>query len=640
MKYSRTFLLLLGVLLLAFALRMFRLDFFSLRGDESFTVLFAQKPLAQMWRETLTVEPNPPLLYFLLRGWIALTGDGEFATRFFSAFFGVLGAALLYRLAREIFSVAIEKHNAAHSGANSRTIGSAAAFLIAINPYQIWHSQDVRNYTLWPALSLLALIFFWQWYTNSHKRPHGAMLLFVLAELAALYAHYYEAFILLALNLFVFATLWRDLKKLAQWVGAQIILAALYLPYPLILSNRVSAYGEGSGRQGVALWDIARETFAAFTVGETLDAEWRAWLWIPFALAALVGLLLLWRHDWKRGLFFTLYAGVPTIAVFALNTLRPLYLERYLNGIAPAYYLLIAYGISQIVYRVSQFATQSIAPSHYRTVTHVSRLVIFSAIALVAALALLNYWTNPAFAKSPDWRGLARIINANAQPGDIIVQNFPETSLLYYDRSKLPLVVYPETFLPDNKTTQQLNALNANYQRVWFIPAAPDYWDPDSFVEKWLARRGDLTNRWRADTWRLQLYATASQYLNTMTKSGAAFGDTLTLLGYRVALNEPKLALYWRVKNPPARDFMIRLRYRNDAEHSAVEGLYIPSLPEYPMSFWRKNETVVSQLELSSDAPRATELRLSVCDGNSKNCLKLQAPSNAREGDELLISLP
>ncbi|MBI4674074.1 MAG: hypothetical protein HY741_20715, partial [Chloroflexi bacterium] len=508
------------------------------------------------------------------------------------------------------------------------------------------------------------------WSPNAQgKHKALPLLFFIIVELAALYSHYYEALILLALNLFVFATMWRDLKKLAQWLGAQMVLAALYLPYPLILSNRVSAYGEGSGRQGVALWDLARETFSAFTVGETLDAEWRAWLWIPFALLALLGLIFLWQRDWKRGLFFALYAGVPTVAVFALNTIRPLYLERYLNGVAPAYYLLLAFGITGVfdlidALRTNEFVTTSGVSRTNKFVTtfhvsrftfhvsrltfhasrftpHVSRLVIFAALALVAALALFNYWTNPAFAKAPDWRGLTDIINANAQPGDLIVQNFPETSLVYYDRTKLPLVVYPETFLPDTKTTQQLNALNANYLRVWFIPAAPDYWDPDSFVEKWLVRRGDLVNQWRVDTLRLQLYATASQYLNTMTKSGAVFGETLTLLGYRVDMQSTpsKLVLYWRVSNAPAHDFRIRLRYRDDAEGRAAEGLYTPSAPEYPTSFWRKNETVVSQLALSSDAQRATELRLSVCDGNGKNCLELTAPKKSRDKNELLIPL-
>ncbi|MGZ7042753.1 MAG: hypothetical protein ACXVH7_13255, partial [Thermoanaerobaculia bacterium] len=84
MKRSRpgSILLIVLIVLVAFALRVYRLDYFSLRGDESFTVLFVQKPFAQMWNEVRTVEPNPPLLYLLLRGWIASAGAGEFATRF------------------------------------------------------------------------------------------------------------------------------------------------------------------------------------------------------------------------------------------------------------------------------------------------------------------------------------------------------------------------------------------------------------------------------------------------------------------------------------------------------------------------------------------------------------------------------
>lgn len=636
MKISRTFLLLLGILLLAFALRMFRLDFFSLRGDEAFTVLFVQKPLAQMWHETLTVEPNPPLLYFALRGWIAFAGDGEFATRFFSAFFGVLCVPLIYRLAREIFGKTFGNRESTRSYAKNHTIALVAAFLVAVNPYQIWHSQDVRNYTLWPALSLLALIFFWQWY---QRAPRGAaaqrnfvLIYFVLAELAALYAHYYEAFVLLALNGFVFATLWRDLKKLAQWIAAQIALAVLYLPYPLLLSNRVSAYGEGSGRQGVALWEIARETFSAFVLGDTLAAEWRAWLWLPLALFVLASLVYLFTRDWKRGLFFTLYVGIPTLAVFALNTVRPLYLERYLNGVAPAYYLLLAFGIAQGAHALAARAKFPNA----RRIGIASAVIAFGVFAF---FALQNYWTHPAYAKAPDWRGLTRIINADAQPGDLIAQNFPEMSLLYYDRTRLPLVVYPETFLPDAKTVQQLNGVNANYQRVWFIPAAPDFWDPDQYVEQWLDRRGDLLNEWRVGDFRLRLYAMASQYLNTMTKSGAVFGDTLRLLGYRVELenNAPKLVLYWRVVNAPGRDLGIRVRYADGAQ--TTQGVHLPNAPHYPPSVWRANETVVSQIALEPGAAHAQEWRISVCDANGENCLDLQAPKKTRDQNELLIPL-
>ncbi len=619
------YLVLLCIVLLAFALRVYRLDFFSLRGDESFTVLFVQKPFAQMWHETLTVEPNPPLLYLVLRGWIALAGDSEFVTRFFSVVFGVLCVPLTFRVARNVLTGLTGNRESAEIGANKNMLGITAAFVVAINPYQIWHSQDVRNYTMWAALSLLALMFFWQWYAVEPKhfaertlqsrrsRAQNALPLlgFIVAELAALYAHYYEAFILLALNLFVFATLWRERNKVLEWIGAQIVLAILYLPYPLILSNRVSSYGEGSGRQGVALWDIARETFSAFVLSDTLGENLRTWLWIPFALLVVAGLIFLWTRDWKRGLFFVVYLAVPTLCLFGLNTIRPLYLERYLNGIAPVYYVLLAFGIVA----VSRFSFRDARERLLRERVVVAALLI--PLLVIAYLALANYWMNPAYAKAPDWRGLARIINTNAQRGDLIVQNFPETSLLYYDKSKLPLVVYPETFLPDGETERQLNAMNANYQRVWFIPAAPDFWDPEQVVEQWLNRKADLLDEWRAGDFNLHLYSTPSYYLGAMRPTNLTFRNLLALRGYRTQIrgNELRIVFYWRALVKPDKAYTLKLQTLDADGNVLAEETRMPVRDAYPMTLWRKNELVVDQHTLPYSAAVNT-FTVSLCDGD------------------------
>src|SRR5450759_2558231 len=100
---KKTWLAILFITLIAFLLRVYRLDFVSLRGDEAFTVIFVQRTWDGLWKGIRTIEPNPPLMYLALRVWIALTGAGEWATRYFSAFFGVLCVPLLYRLAREMF---------------------------------------------------------------------------------------------------------------------------------------------------------------------------------------------------------------------------------------------------------------------------------------------------------------------------------------------------------------------------------------------------------------------------------------------------------------------------------------------------------------------------------------------------------
>jgi 4-amino-4-deoxy-L-arabinose transferase-like glycosyltransferase len=655
LRSIRTCVLLLAIVLAAFALRVYRLDYASLRGDESFTVLFVQKPFAQMWNEILTVEPNPPLLYLLLRGWVLLAGAGEFATRYFSVFWGVLCVPLIYRLARELFIPSPVIRGRGRGG------GLIAAFLIAINPYQIWHSQDVRNYTLWPALSLLALVFFWQWrnavaygsmevWEHERKETHTpthfhtpTLVLFLLAELAALYTHYYETFILLALNLymlFFFARRWKRLRPLlpalGQWVGAQVTLALLYLPFPLLLSNRVASYGEGSGQQGVALWDIWRRTFSSFTLGETLDAGVRDWLWVPFALA--LGLIVVWRwRRERRGLFFLLYAGVPTLAVFVLNLSRPLFLERYLNGIAPAYYLLFAWGLAAIITSPFPSPLRSLGICDLRRGTMTLALAVFT---LLSLLALTNYFYDPAYTKSPDWRGLAQAIDAQRRTGDVILQNFPETSLVYYDRSHLPLVVYPQTFFPDQRTPQALDALNARYQRVWFIPAAKDFWDPNQFVETWLDQHDDLLAETHIGTFRLELYSTPAQFLKTLQPAGATLGDFVDLVGYRLQHQGTNwhLVLYWRARATTNKAFRVSVQSRGTGNRVLAELEQQPVANTFPTDRWQKNELVVDAYDVPFDS-QARTLAIAMRDPETGTRLAVTLASGQAGGHAFVIPL-
>ncbi len=492
-------LLLLGILLLAFFLRIYRLDTVPLRGDESLIVLLAQRPIQQMWNAILYSEPHPPMMYLILRGLIAVAGSGEFAVRYFSLFWGVLSVPLCYRLVRVLLR--------GSSIQWAERAALIAAFLFAINPFQIWYSQDVHNYTLWPALDLLALGLFWQW-TEAELRAesgaHGApsksrlvyLALFTMAELAALFTHYYETFVLLALNLFVFAHAWRRRGMLLRWIGAQAVLAVTYLPYPLFLSNRVLAY-QGNAQQGTALWTIWQQTFSTLVLGETLDVAVRNLAWIPFALAAVAVFLWLLRRDRRLALFLLLYAGVPVVAVFLVSFARPVYRERYLNVIAPAYYILFALGIAALLRPALSRGTA--------LVLQAAALVFFAGFSL---LALTNYYYNPAYAKAPDWRSLASVILNGRQEGDVIVENFSDPSLNYYVHDSLPIVIYPKNSRAGPGTGAALDDLGRKYNRIWFLPASGDWWDPDHFVRTWLDGHDQLVGQTTVATFEVRLYTT------------------------------------------------------------------------------------------------------------------------------------
>ncbi len=608
----------LCIVFLAFLLRVYRLDFFSLRGDEAFTVIFVQRTWEGLWRGIRFIEPNPPLLYLALRAWIALAGAGEFATRYFSAFFGVLCVPLLYRLAREMFVPPPFARGRVREGV---WIALFAAALVAINPYQIWHSQDVRNYTMWPALSLASLIFFWKWWrqasgewrvasgewraASGERRVAGGewnLVFYVLATTASLYTHYYDTFILVAENVFVlvFALMARQWKTLGRWIGAQVVLVLAYSPWVLFGTNRITTYGEASAESGVSLVDAFSRTLATFSVSDSVPESLHVMIWIPLALALIAILIYLARENRARAAFVFLYILVPLTMLYIISLGRPLFNERYLNGIAPAYYLAFAIGLAALWPPRAAWHV----PAFYLA-------ILF--FALGSAYALENYWYDPAFAKAPDWRGLSQQINTNLRDGDVIVQNFNEMSAQYYRRGNAPVITVPRDywFRPeDEKTLQQLNK---DYRRIWFIPAQPDWWDPDQDVEKFLSRYDDREQEARLSVFRLQLYETPREFESKMIAINVRIGEA-TLIGYRMrgdAARVPnkstrRLALYWRAAQKTEKDLTVFVHLADANERVFAQRDNAPVRGTYPTSAWQPGELIVDGYDLDIDAPPGT----------------------------------
>ncbi|MBI5304961.1 MAG: hypothetical protein HY868_22710 [Chloroflexi bacterium] len=609
---KKTLWLVILITLVAFILRVYRLDFVSLRGDESFTVIFVQRTWEGLWRGIRFIEPNPPLYYLLLRAWVAVAGASEFATRYFSVFFGVLCVPLLYRLVCEMFTLFPSRLLSTQNGNNGnwRSVALFAAMLIAINPYQIWHSQDVRNYTLWPSLSLAALIFFWRWWrleigswklevgnrTSQARSPYFSivilnLLFYFLFTAASLYTHYYDTFILIAENAFVFlfAVLARRWKTVARWAIAQVALVLVYAPWVLFGTNRVATYGEGSAYGGVPLWEQFSRTIATFVVSDTVPDALKTIVWLPLALALVAILISVARHDRARAAFLFLWIAIPTLALFAISIGRPLFLERYLNAIAPAYYLVFAIGLAQIIkYRLP-----------ITKLVYAAGVIFFLA---TSAFALANYYCDPAYAKAPDWRALAQFIAARQQPGDIVIQNFTEMSAIYYQRGSAPVMTLPKDFQPTPDDAKTLRRVMTEYRRIWFIPAQPDWWDPDHVIENLISRYADRELETRISVFRPQLYLTLREFEPKIIPINARLGNA-TLVGYRIeGARNLHVVLYWRVAQKIATDLTVFAHLADANERVVAQQDSAPVRGTYPTSAWQPGELIVDAYDLQVDA--------------------------------------
>jgi 4-amino-4-deoxy-L-arabinose transferase-like glycosyltransferase len=215
------------------------------------------------------IRQNGPLYYFLLRGWVALAGHTEYAMRFFSLLFGVLCVPLTAALGTRLLG---------------RTAATFAAALMAASPYMVWYGQEVKMYTLVPALVLLAL------YGLRRGMDEGGKwwAVQVIPTTLLLYTHIWGA-LLIPLQMLWLLVEWPRWRP--RWRGALVGMALLTLPYlPLALWQAPAAL-------------VRRETgFPHHTLGEMaliLLNGWstgilsRGWPWGALACGgmAILGLV-------------------------------------------------------------------------------------------------------------------------------------------------------------------------------------------------------------------------------------------------------------------------------------------------------------------------------------------------------------
>jgi mannosyltransferase len=599
----------LALLFGAFALRIYRLDSLSLRGDESFTVLFSARPLAELVEGIRNVEPNPPLYYLVLRGAMLLFGHSDFSTRYVSAFFGVLAIPLLYQLGRTLV--------------RDRRLGGrvalVAAGLLAVNPYQIWHSQDVRNYTLWPALSLASLYFFMR---VLRKNRWPLWVAYAVTALLSLYTHYYDVFIILLENLFVFMVYWRNRAILKRWILVQAAVAALYLPWPLLFSSRALTYVDATA-QVPGLLGIIQQSLATFGLGETLPQS-LVTLFLPLlGILLVLGLGFAFFQDRHAFLFLVLYLFIPSFCIFLLTLWRPLFRVRYLNVIAPGYYL--------------AFALALVALARLRRGVVLSGAIGLAALVLPAGLSLGHYYFDPAYAKSADWRGLAAYLETQAGPGDVIVENYPDPTLAYYYTGPSERLVLPNRSavdqvgdLPVNRmaTGKALQQLLAEHQRLWLIPYRSG-WDPQGYVEGWLDRRAHKVREDQVDVFRLVVYERAE---TTEPLIGypmmSRLGDKIQFLGYdldtgggcriqevensgpELVITEPAscvvgLTLYWQDLALMDVDYTVFTHLQDPSSQIQAQHDSQPQAEGFPTTQWFPQDVIADKhdLVLSPGAP-------------------------------------
>ena len=580
-------LFILGVLiLLAFGLRVYRLEAKNLWQDEGLSVYRASQSLPFILSNTIliqgypTQDTQPPLYFIFLHLVFRLAGRSEFSGRFLSLFFSVLTVPLTYITGKRLFG---------------QTSGVWASSLAALSPLYLWYAQELRMYSLLVFLGLLSF------YTMLRALGLGEggpeinrrwLGFYILVAGAMVYTHY-TSFFLLAFEAVIFLAVGL-LRR--QWMLLFLFALVLLVALPLLpfAMHRLLTASVERGYRFVPLFIILRDLCNSFSLGISVNIKEVLWLDLFFLALFLLGCFMLDQGDSQarlgKSLLLLGYLFVPIFTLYALSHIKPMYQGvRHLIIISPAYYLALGIGLDSLRRR----ALPLLPPA---------------AILLLGGLSfsIHNYYFDERYIKD-DFRSMVQYIEEYSRTGDLVVFSDAVISHLweYYARGDLDwtaLPRYPEKFGPS--TVKEIERLVEAYEGIWLVGRGEALRDRSGLVKKWFDE-----HLFKADDRLFPAVTTllaVSYYLPHSPiwdipppmgeEVGANLGDRLLLLGYERRWPEVGdkvyLTLLWRVKEALTEDYSFSFRLIDEERQLWVQNDLIPFNDLYPTSRWEPHKVV------------------------------------------------
>jgi mannosyltransferase len=395
---SRTFWIVVGITVLAGALRFATLGVQSYHHDE---IVTASRILRDgFWHAMDAVgfsESAPPLYYVLAWVWTQVTGTGEVGLRSFSAVAGVATVPVAFLIGAEL---------------RGNRAGIVAAALVAVNPMLLWYSQEARAYALFALLTAFSLLYFARALERGGRRDFIA---WGIASALALASHYFAVFPIAA------EAVWLLLRRpRGSGPGIAIVAGAGVLLAPLAIHQM--SIGHAEWITNFTLGHRLGETGLNFALGETGDIISRPThplLALAPGLLAVAGLALVAlrgdRAEWRA-------AGIPLL-VAAATVGVPLALALLTSG---KDYVLARNLIPAVVPLLTVVAIGFTLRRARRTG------VLLAAITVAYSLGF-SIWASvsPALQR-PDWDAVAASIGEPSRPRAMVTWTLGEASLRYY----------------------------------------------------------------------------------------------------------------------------------------------------------------------------------------------------------------
>lgn len=604
-------LIVLSLLFAAF-LRFYHLDASSLWNDEGNSWAMLSRSFGEI-AAAAAADIHPPGYYWLLKLWSMLFSDSAAAMRSLSAVLGVLLVALIAAIALR----------AARTQSGWRWFPALAALLAAVNPFQVYYSQEARMYML---LAIQAAGLFWallwmmeiadwrfrDWRLGDSERraipnlqspiPVIPQSLFLLFGVAGLWTHYSFPIVLAAAGL-TFVLWWAiglrrsaprpsPLAPLLHYLALNSVILLAFLPWLPTAIDSVLNWPKGgveiSAAEGLAL------TLRTLLFGPLHTVPEPLWPWLALAgILPLVGLIALHRLP-RLALVAGLWLLLPVAMMFGLGLFTDAFL-KFLLVASPAWCLLVA-----AAPWIAAPKSQQNAPDR---AVHGLLIVGVAAFGIgAAAVALPAYHADPL--ARDNYRGVAEYLAAVGDAhSDLVILNAPGQQEVwrYYDPG-LPTLALPAQRPPDAADIEaQLAAATGGKRRIFALFWATDEADPEQYIERWLNANAFKTmESWQGNL-RFVTYALAND-LDETVMSSVWWENGMVLFQVQQPSPAPQrvtpgnaamVQLHWFADHPLTRRYKVSVQLLDDRNQLIAQHDSEPGGGALPTDRWQVSKPVI-----------------------------------------------
>ena len=425
--------------------------------DETSSIFRALHTIPWMVQQSVN-DPNPPLYFILLKGWISLFGISEFSTRAFSVIFSALTVFVLYYLARRFFN---------------RETAFYVSLFFTVSQIHLYFSHETRGYTLIAFLSVLSFYF----YLQTISAPSILnMIKYTITITVLLYMHPVPV-ILIIIQFICLLLFLRDNRKGSLYIiASQIITAVLFGIW--ILKNRWFSEMQS--------WILPPDPGKLKEMLVTyLNTELIYYLSAALLCTFIILIIIrkyqkkLIREDIRSFVLILLWGLFPIIFIYIISQFSPRFIPRYMLFASPGLYLLIAYIISKL-------------PLNY--------LIKISLIIIILISSLKNFDLNPV--KGEDWPGAISFMEEHRDDSTITIicadYQFMSFSY-YYDREifkqlENSLHILKKDNIYFTKGVKIFNVIDTNrYNKILLILSHEVAADPEGTLRRFLSETYPIT---------------------------------------------------------------------------------------------------------------------------------------------------